>query len=793
MPLSPLDPAAHDEPASLRGEEHRMLATLLENLPGMVYRCRNDADWTMEFVSDGCRALCGYTPADLLENHRISFGQLIHPDDRTMVWDSVQDAIAHRQPFELTYRIVDAEDRERWVWERGRGVFDAHGKLLALEGFITDITERKHAEVALGEKERTLRALLDQSTQFAGMLDIDGRLLIANRTALVTIGVTFDDVRGRLFWETRWWNHSPTEQERLKDAIVRARHGETVRFETVHQRANGREIQIDFSLKPIRGYDDEVVGFIAEGRDITDRKEAERALRESEGKFSRAFRACPDSVSITELGTGLLLEVNDGFERCFGYTRDEVIGRTSIELGLWAEAEDRKHLVDLLTTMGSVRDFRGTGRRRGGELRDMLISAEVVEIGGRLCSVLVVRDIHEMNRAAEAQARLEAQLLQAQKLEALGTLSGGIAHDFNNILTAIYSFADLSMRNLENPERVRRYLTELRRASDRAADLVRQILAFSRQQKQERRPTQMQGVVREVLKLLRATLPATVEIEATIDDDVPKILADAGQLHQVLMNLCTNAAHAMKGAPGCLTITLQPTFITDDDTRSIPELHTGRHAHLIVADTGLGMSAETIERIYEPFFTTKAPGEGTGLGLPVVHGIVRAHDGAIRVTSALGEGSRFELFFPENTSVEETSPKAVPPMPPGRNEHILFVDDEQAICDAARGILEDSGYRVTTQTDPEAALTFFLDHPDQIHLVLTDLTMPRLTGLDLAQRIHARFPSFPVILLSGYSASWTPQRVRDLGVIDLITKPFSLDRLLNAVRVALDEHRPSHG
>ncbi|MFO0659262.1 MAG: PAS domain S-box protein [Polyangiaceae bacterium] len=783
----PRMPSLSEEKLAALGEEHRMLVTLLENMPGMMYRCRNDPDWTMEFASDGCRALCGYSVEEVVENRKISFGQIIYPEDRAPIWETVQLALHEMVPFELTYRITRSDGEVRWVWERGRGIYDDQGELLALEGFITDIHERQQAEAALAEKERTLRALLDHSTQFMGMLDTEGHLLMANRTALVTVGVGFEQVYGDFFWDTPWWSHSPKAQQQLTEGFERARHGESVRFETQHISAQGKELQIDFSLKPVRDEHESLVGFIAEGRDITDRKLAEQALRESEEKFSRAFRASPDSISITDFISGLFLEVNDGFERVFGYPRHEVIGHTSAELGVWAVPEQRLHMFSILKAGGSVREFHAKGRHKSGEARDMVVSAECVEIGGRMCAVLIVRDITEINLAAEAQARLESQLLQAQKLEALGTLAGGIAHDFNNILTAIYSFADLSMRNLDNPVKVQRYLSELRRASERAADLVKQILAFSRHQKQERRPTQIQGVVREVLKLLRATLPATVEIEASIDDDVPLILADPGQLHQVVMNLSTNAAHAMKGSTGTLTISLDAVEIDDEGAQATPELLVGRYARLSVQDTGHGMSTETISRIYEPFFTTKAPGEGTGLGLPVVHGIVRAHEGAIVVNSELGKGTRFELYFPQSKTHEPSSTKLQISTPQGRGEHILFIDDEQAICESARGILEYAGYKITTTHDPEAALALFLETPESFDMVVTDLTMPKLTGLDLASRMLARRPNLPVLLLSGYSASWSAQKVREAGLVDLVTKPFTFDVLLNAIRTALDD------
>jgi CheY-like chemotaxis protein len=348
------------------------------------------------------------------------------------------------------------------------------------------------------------------------------------------------------------------------------------------------------------------------------------------------------------------------------------------------------------------------------------------------------------------------------------------------------AYTDMAMMETGVPHVVRQHLAEVRRASDRAKDLVRQILTFSRQQKHERKPMHLGPVIREVLKLLRSTLPSTIEIESHLAAETPAVFADPVQIHQVLMNLGANAAHAMRERPGRFTVRLELEVVGDAPHRALPELRPGRHARLTVSDTGEGMSAETLDRIFEPFFTTKGPGEGTGLGLAVVHGIVRDHEGAIQVESTPGAGTTFRLYLPEHRADALEGSAKQPALPPGRGERILFIDDEPAIGTVVGKLLSRLGYRVTAFDDPTQALATFTTDPDNFQLVITDLTMPRLTGIDIARHVLAARPRLPVLLISGYSATWTPARVRELGILDLIAKPLSMDTLANAVRHALE-------
>src|SRR6185369_12225227 len=419
-------------------------------------------------------------------------------------------------------------------------------------------------------------------------------------------------------------------------------------------------------------------------RDITQRLTAEQALRESEQKFATAFRSSPCSLSISDLATGRYLDVNAGFEQVSGYSRDEVIGRTSLELGLWSDTADRAALVQRLSEERFVRGYEVKLRNKQQEVRVTRCSMELIELAGQPCILNAIEDITEQRKAEHAKSVLETQLREAQKLEALGQLAGGIAHDFNNILTSTLAYTELALLEAHPSAPVREYLGEVLKATHRATDLVRQILTFSRQQKQERRPIRLHVPVGEALKLLRSSLPKAIEIDAYLDPNAPIVLADSSQTHQVVMNLCTNASHAMREQGGRLTVRLESARLDDAGGSETRRLREGTYARLTVSDTGTGMDSDTLQRIFEPFFTTKEPGEGTGLGLAVVHGIVEEHDAVIRAQSKPGEGTTFELFFPEDKALAPTDEEVERSLELGHGERILFVDDEAMICESVR-------------------------------------------------------------------------------------------------------------
>jgi PAS domain S-box-containing protein len=387
---------------------------------------------------------------------------------------------------------------------------------------------------------------------------------------------------------------------------------------------------------------------------------------------------------------------------------------------------------------------------------------------------------------AEASARgLATQLQQAQKIETIGTLAGGIAHDFNNILSPILGYTDIALSLLEDSHPAREDLQQVLNAAGRARELVQQILIFARGGDQTKRPVQLHLVVQEALKLVRSTLPTTIEISQHVDNRNDVVMADAGQMHQVIMNLCTNAAYAMRENGGVLRIELGARTFSQEEARTIPVLTAGRYVVLTVHDTGEGMPRQIRERAFEPFFTTKASGEGTGLGLAVVHGIVHSHDGTVTVESEPGKGATFRVFLPATRSSEAESAAANPAAQRGQGERVLVVDDEPEITRMLDRMLTAHGYRVTTFVSSEQALQAFRDSPDDFEVIITDHTMPRITGLMLAREVAALRPGIPVIITTGYGEKVTSETLAR-EVAGFAAKPFNAATLTSTLRRVLD-------
>lgn len=407
-------------------------------------------------------------------------------------------------------------------------------------------------------------------------------------------------------------------------------------------------------------------------------------------------------------------------------------------------------------------------------------------IVGRVCCY---RDVTASRKAEQTRIAMEGKMVQGQKLEALGTLAGGIAHDFNNILTAVSGHAELALQRTTEPA-VQQALAEIFKASERATDLVRQILTFSRQQPAQRKVQRIRPLLEEVIKLMSASLPASIEIKQEFDRGQGSACIDSAQLHQVLMNLCTNAAHAMREHGGVLRLGEGVIEISETAVSNYPGLKPGQHVHLWVSDTGCGMDKATLERIFEPFFTTKPAGEGTGLGLAVVHGILRAHEGIINVESQPGRGTTFHIYLPAVDPSEERARQLTPlNSPRGKGERILYVDDEVSVCQFVRQALELLGYEVHAHSHPVEALEKFRHNSYDYDLVVTDLNMPKVNGIDLSRRIQEIAPGMPVILMSGYDNGVDFPTLAKAGIRRVVTKPVSCRDLAVVVREVLDMDR----
>lgn len=624
------------------------------------------------------------------------------------------------------------------------------------------------------ESRVNFRVLFESSPD--AILLMEGPLLTdCNPAAMALFGAAKKDIVGQppsRFSPARQPDGSPSDQ-RAAQIVEAVLSGDPMTFEWQHLRQDGTVIECEVRLSRVAGLRGSCLQAIV--RDITTRKQAERRLRESESRFSKAFEFSPTVKAMLSLPDRRILEVNQSLLHKLGYSREELVGRDPVTLGLWTIPPDAER-------KGSgFRDLEFKAKAKDGSTLTFLASSERIELEGAPAELLVCTDISD-------RIRLEEQLRQSQKLEAIGLLSGGIAHDFNNILGVISGNAHVARLDLPPGHAADRSLEEILLASKRAANLVRQILAFARPQPQQSRRIGLPQALEEGRRLLRATLPTTVEIRIVVEESLPEILGDETQLQQVLINLATNSWHAMEGHPGVITLSARPFSVPSPAGPPQGELPAGPYVLLSVTDTGKGMDPETLKRIFDPFFTTKAPGQGSGLGLSVVHGVVKGHRGAIGVQSRPGGGTTFEILLPADPD-DVPQPQAVASVLPGNGERILYVDDERPLVQVATILLERLGYKVQGFTNPAAALDALRAAPETWSILITDLSMPGMNGLELARQVFGIRPGLPVLLSSGNLDAAPSDEARRLGIRGVIAKPHSLEELAGRVREIL---QPNH-
>jgi PAS domain S-box-containing protein len=635
------------------------------------------------------------------------------------------------------------------------------------------------AERLLEESEEKYRSMIEHAHDLIWALDQQGNVTYFNRRSEEVSGYKLSEWLGQSFVPML----NPDDVPRIQEILVKVLNGEPQEFEAAVYRADGSHFMLDVTSTP-EYMSGDVVGIVNFGKDITERKQADEILR----RLEKAVEMSAEVIFMTDTH-GTFTYVNPAFTELYGYTSEEVLGKTTpriLKSGL-TDAEIYTEFWNSLLAKRIVRreliNHTKDGKNITVEVSVNPVVDEREEIEGFLA---VQRDISERNRAREERQKLEAQLRQAQKLETIGTLAGGVAHDFNNILTPIMVYAEMAAKRLSGDHATRSDLEHVIAGANRAKDLVKQILTFSRQTESERIVIELSSIVKEALKLLKASFPSTIAIEADIQTGCGEVLADPSQIHQLLMNLCTNAFHAMREKGGVLRVTLESVTVTEEAARMIPAISAGEFVRLTVADTGCGMDERTQERIFEPFFTTKKVGEGTGLGLSVVHGIVTSYDGAITTQSEVGKGTLFEVYLPRMRAihgtkiVEETAVV-------GGHEQILVVDDEPEVANVLKDVLEELfGYMVTVRTSSVDALELLRNVPNRFDLVITDLTMPHLTGDHLAREIQTFRKDLPVILMTGFSEATDEERCRQLGIAGFLLKPPLSADLARMVRNVLD-------
>lgn len=578
--------------------------------------------------------------------------------------------------------------------------------------------------------------------------------------------------------------------------IARILEEKQVLYERTFVTRTGRRFPVEISARRFDLLDEPMI--MCTAHDITERRRAHRALQESERLFQDFFAHSPIGVAMYDADRRLI-NVNPACLRMFGTPETQEFARFDLFDNTWLSEQARRSLRrgENVSYEASVDfdDIRRSGLfatgRSGKAHFDLLVHNLGLDQDYKPKGFLA--QIQDTTRRREAESALvlsERQLRRAQKMEAIGTLAGGIAHDFNNILTPIMGYAEIVMQCGSDDSGTHEYLREILKASHRAKDLVNQILTFSRQAEREGAPIQMHSIIREVVKQVQASLPDTITARTVFRSDNDVVVANATQLHQIVMNLCTNAVHAMQESGGTLEIATANFMHHRREKSAYPALESGPYLQVSVRDTGVGMDAATLERIFEPFFTTKASGEGTGMGLAVVHGIVSSLKGTISVESTPGAGATFHVVLPCADRVKAEESGAAAPMPTGSG-CVLFVDDEKDIVKMAAHMLTRLGYEPVPAAGGDEALRLFRTNPARFDAVITDQVMPGLQGLDLARDLLALRPELPIILCTGFSESVTLEQVRALGVREFMLKPLVMRQLAEALSRILSAPTPA--
>jgi len=720
---------------------------------------------TIIFANTSAAALFGASSVDeLLGKQHLDF---VHPDHREAVKQRIQafsvDFVSVRRNetrlIRLDGREIYAEVAARTIVYQGES---------ASQLMFRDVSQRKKAEEDLRQSEARLNAA----------------------QAIAHVGDwSWDIINDDLTWSAemfRIYGISPQEFDGKPASVGKLIHPDDVwlREKSVRDLLGGNSVD-PFEYRIVRPDGHERVvqvlgGAVERDRagvpvrisgvvlDVTERKKAEE-------RFYKAFHASPEPTTIATASEGRYMDVNESFLRVTGYGREEVIGRTSLELKFWERPEDRATLLERLNKDASVRDLEITFRTKSGEQRTALDSAELVDIAGEKCILGIFKDITE-------QRSLEKQLRQAQKMEAIGQLSGGIAHDFNNLLSVIIGYAELLEEHLPQGDPLHKNCEQITKAGRSAASLTGQLLAFSRQQVLELKVLDLNAVVRHVEKMLRRVIGEHIDLQTALTPTLGWVKADQGQLEQVIINLAVNARDAMPNG-GKLTIETANIDLDQDYVRKHPLQPPGPYVLLAVSDTGVGMEAETQARIFEPFFTTKEMGKGTGLGLATVYGVVKQSGGFIWVYSEVGHGTTFKIYLPRTTEAVGTDRPVSSVQLLRGTETVLLVEDEEALREFTATVLTQNGYTVLASERPDKAIDIAGQHHGPIHLLLTDVIMPGMNGQALAGSLVAIRPQIRVVYMSGYSG-FTHPGLLDSNII-LLPKPFTREALLHKVREGL--------
>ncbi len=678
-------------------------------------------------------------------------------------------------------------EKGKWLHYTAAAIRNARGEIIGAIETVEDVTERREAVQALEASEERYRELVESSNSVILQMDDKGNILYINQFAENFFGFQPDEIMGKNVVGTI----VPPQDSEGRDLaamiqnIARAPEQYTSNINE-NMTKDGRRVWISWTNRVLAAETGEV-RVLCIGQDITDRKQAEDALRESEKRFARIFRSNPAPQVISDIDTGYMIDVNDRWLDMLGYTRNEMMGRTSREVGetgIWADPTERDRIVAKLKQHGRFQNEPVEFITKTGRPIFALWSAEAVELAGRRVMLSMIYDETEQKQSEKERDQLRTQLIHAQKMESVGRLAGGVAHDFNNMLSVIQGYTEMAMGKSPAPG-LHQDLEEILNASHRSAAIVRQLLAFARKQTISPRVLDLNDTMENMLKMIRRLIGENIELFWQPAPGLWPVKMDPAQIDQVVANLCVNARDAIAGV-GKLTIETENVHIDADALAVYGEFRPGEYVMLAVSDTGDGMDPATLENIFEPFYTTKPTGKGTGLGLPTVYGIARQNNGFVNVHSDPGKGATFRIYLPrhEGESGRE-DPAHIPGKARGGSENILVVEDETSILRLAETMIGKLGYSVLSAATPGEAMERARENP--VDLLITDVVMPEMSGRELAQRLRKCYPSLKTLYMSGYTADVIArQGVLDEGVA-FIQKPFSFRELAERIREVIDE------
>jgi len=635
-----------------------------------------------------------------------------------------------------------------------------------------DVTESKRAEATLREYERVVEGLEEMIL----VVDRQYRYVIANRAFLNFRGMSVKQVIGQFAADVVGRDVFATQvKEKMDECFL----GKVVQYEMTYNFPNLGKRDLSVSYFPVEAHAgvDRIACVL---RDITERRVSEEALRKSEERFSKAFRNNPLAITISTEADGRYLDANDAFLNLLGYKREDVIGHTAAELRFWSEPLDRMVLLRQLKEEEQAAKHHTRYRTAKGEIREAEVWAESIELDGQPCVLWIISDVTKFRQ-------LEAQFRQAQKMEAVGRLAAGIAHDFSNILGIIMGYSDLALVLIAPDNPVNRYLSETKKATKRAALLTQQLLAFSRKQVVFPKILDLNHIVHDANKMFLRLVGEDIDIKFRPTTPLGTIKADPGQIEQVLMNLVVNARDAMPTG-GRIIIETAHAELDEHYVSRHPGARAGRFLVLVVSDTGCGIDENIKSQIFEPFFTTKGVGQGTGLGLSTVYGIVKQSEGYISVYSEIGKGTTFKIYFPRvSEKAEALLLSHEPAEAPRGSETVLVVEDDQTLREITVTLLKDGGYRVLEAKDSQDALRSIAASQVEIDLVLTDVVMPGKSGPELVEQLRESHPKLRSLFMSGYTGDLVALRGVVMQQASFLEKPFTKRSLLAKVYSVLHD------